>query len=76
MKVFSKFREAVYMIIHRKNFKKVSIDILQENKRYEDVLRYENDLLKDQNEKLKEKFDITTNLAVTLVDENKALKKR
>jgi hypothetical protein len=64
------------MITHRKNFKKVSIDLLRENKRYEDVLRYEKDLLEDKFKKLEEKHKTTVDLAATLIDENRALKKK
>jgi hypothetical protein len=76
MQIFKKLRDAIFMIVHMKEYKKVSKVVLRENQRYEEVLRHQNDSLKDQNEKLKEKHRSVVHLASTLVDENKALKKK
>ena len=76
MPIFAKLREAIYMTIHRKNFKKVSIEVLMENQRLEDVLQFKYNNLADGCKKIQAKLDSNIEFTRKLVDENKALKKK
>ena len=42
-----KLREAIYMIRHRKDFKKVEIEVLMENQKFIEELQNKNKLLKN-----------------------------
>lgn len=76
MPKFNKLREAIYMIRHRKKFKKVSIDVLREMQKYEHVLQYENENLKEKFKNIEKRHYAIVDLIATLIDENKALKKK
>jgi hypothetical protein len=76
MPKFGKIHDAIYMIIHRKKFRKVSIDVLRESQRFEQVLQYEKENLEANFKKLQEKHNSTVDLTAKLIDENRALKKK
>jgi hypothetical protein len=73
---FGKIHDAIYMMLHRKQFRKVSIVVLREQMRFEQVLRHQKDKLEANFEKLQEKHNATIDLTAKLIDENKALKKK
>ncbi len=73
---FNKLREAFYMIRHRKDFKKVSIEVLQENQIHCDQMRKQYEYAEDKFKKLEERHNATVNLTAKLVDENRELKKK
>jgi hypothetical protein len=73
---FGKIHDAIYMMLHRKQFRKVSIVVLREQMRFEQVLQHQKEKLEANFEKLQEKHNATIDLTAKLIDENKALKKK
>lgn len=71
---FDKLREAISMIKNRKNFKYVSIEVIQTYQRLNSITSIELEQLKVKYKELEEKRDSTASFAATLLDENRELK--
>jgi len=73
---FDKLCEATYMAIHRKKFKKVSVEVLRENQIHCHQLRKQFEHVEDKFKKLEERHYANVKFTAKLVDENREMKKK